>query len=133
LAITRLAVLGLTDAGEKAIPRIFDIVKRGAGHNTKFLFGRQRRNVAGILHGKKVWQREEEAVFRGAIFVELTFVWLLFLLRSGIGLLRGGGRLWSGWYLLRLGRRRNRQKESTEQDCAETKIERQLASIRHHY
>src|SRR4029077_12752841 len=99
--------------------------------------GRQWGNVAGILDGKKVWQREEQAILRGAILVELTFVWLLFLLRSGIRLLRGGGRLWSGWCLLRLGRRlllgrrQSRQNESTKQDCAETKVGRQLASIRH--
>src|SRR5271154_3967188 len=98
LSVARFAVFSLTHARERGVPGNLDVVKSATGHDLKFLPRGEWRNLPRILQSQKVWQREKEAILRGALgrIGGLLLTLGVFGLVGWLGL-RGLRLLWRRW------------------------------------
>src|ERR1700678_3617831 len=118
LSVARFAVFSLADASQSGVPGNLDVVESATGHYFEFLPHGEQRNLPGIFQRQKVWQREKEAILRGALgrIGGLLLTLGVFGLVGWLGL-RGLRLLRRGWigrrHLLRH-RRRTQQPQRTK-------------------
>ena len=95
LAITRLAVFSLADAGKKAIPGILSSIKRPTGDNSEFLLSSKGRDLARVFDGQKIREHKAKAILGSSAVLGFTRVLIHFCRFVGWGLLLRSRRLGS--------------------------------------